>query len=275
MRLRVKAQSARRPQQRAIVTANSAACPAPAEALPTTPALLRLTPTEAVRSSAGVSVEQLIRDLSHDVRQPLTSINMNLQCAIRMLQMPTPRLGAAVEALSDCLLSEHEILEMISRAQQRIGTLLQPEDAFPLNEIAHDVVLTLRASEPDLAAGVTEHLSDPSPAVGGTSWRLRMSLLALVRRVLTIEEFETPTNLPLVLETRATDSRGELLLKNIKLALIAGQLLRPLLDEVASSARRLGGSTSLDVAGQHANLHVFLPLAARFTGNREGGDYGT
>src|SRR5689334_22412969 len=118
MRLRVSAQSARRPRQQAVVAANGSACPAPDGSPPPSTARLRLTVPEAVPSNPGIGVEQLIRDLSHDVRQPLTSINMSLQCAIRMLQMPTPRLGAAVEALSDCLLSEHEILEMLSRAQE-------------------------------------------------------------------------------------------------------------------------------------------------------------
>src|SRR5881275_2879943 len=44
--------------------------------------------------------QSVIDDLSHDLRQPLTAISMNLQCAMRLLQSPTPRLSPAVEALS-------------------------------------------------------------------------------------------------------------------------------------------------------------------------------
>src|SRR5689334_21369332 len=49
------------------------------------------------------AVPQAFAELSHDLRQPLTTIRMNLQSAIRLLQGPNPRVEDAVEALADCL----------------------------------------------------------------------------------------------------------------------------------------------------------------------------
>ena len=225
-------------------------------------------------ADARSSAQRVIAELSHDLRQPLTSMNMNLQCAIRLLQSPTPRLTAAVEALSDCLLSETEIVELLTQAQHRAAEQLHPDGTFALNDLVHEVVLTLHAFEPGSRSLVSEQLEDASPVAFGTSWRLRMAVLTLVRRLLESNEFEVKAGMPIILETRTSLSWAELSLKNIQLSFAAGQLLRPLLDDVAASARRLGGSTSLDVQGRCASLRILLPLATGFTSTAQGGAHG-
>src|SRR5690349_3831488 len=43
------------------------------------------------------SLERVMAELSHDLRQPLTSLRMNLQSAVKLLQQPTPRVTTALE----------------------------------------------------------------------------------------------------------------------------------------------------------------------------------
>jgi phosphoglycerate-specific signal transduction histidine kinase len=54
----------------------------------------------ALASAARVEVhdvaKRIMDELSHDLRQPLTSMTMNLQSAIRVLRAQQPNIGSAV-----------------------------------------------------------------------------------------------------------------------------------------------------------------------------------
>lgn len=52
--------------------------------------------------------------LRHDLRQPLTTIRMNLQAAIRLLQRPEPLVPAALDAILDCLDAEREAAGLLA-----------------------------------------------------------------------------------------------------------------------------------------------------------------
>ena len=80
-----------------------------------------VAPSRAETPTTALPARQVIAELSHDLRQPLTTITMNLQCAMRLLRSPAPRLDDAIEALSDCLHSETEIAELTSQAVSAIG----------------------------------------------------------------------------------------------------------------------------------------------------------
>jgi len=202
---------------------------------------------------------QLIAELSHDLRQPLTTITMNLQCAIRLLRSPTPQLTDAVEALSDCLHSEAEIAELVNQAQRRIAHLLNPPETFVLNELVEELLLTMRVFEPGWTKLVTERLEEPSPIVWGSSSRLRMGLLALIRRVLAAENFDGASGERLHIATRSTASEGELTLSGIPRACLSAQLMPSVLDEITAASGRLGGGTLLELNSPSATLRIFLP----------------
>ena len=69
------------------------------------------------------SLERVMAELSHDLRQPLTSLRMNLQSAVKLLQQPTPRVTTALEALADCFDTERDMTELVSDARRRFATL--------------------------------------------------------------------------------------------------------------------------------------------------------
>lgn len=88
------------------------------------------TVAEVVRSA-----ERLVVDLTHDLRQPLTSMSMNLQCAIRYLQSTEPRLSSALEALTECLEARSELLALISAVRDYLADEVQESRWYSLNDI--------------------------------------------------------------------------------------------------------------------------------------------
>lgn len=82
----------------------------------------------AQRAEALEDIRRIAFELSHDLRQPLTSLNMNLQTAFRLLQQPNPKIDAALEALTDCLGTERDVTRILEQAQHRFEGLV-PTDA--------------------------------------------------------------------------------------------------------------------------------------------------
>jgi hypothetical protein len=232
-----------------------------------------VVPLAATRNYGGAAPHQdidadpvawahrVIDDLSHDLRQPLTAISMNLQCAMRLLQAPTPRLSPAVEALSDCLSTEAAIVDLVEHAQRRLNALLGEDRTFSLNSLADDIVLTVRSFEPLWADRLERRLGHPAPQVAGSAPHVRMALLAMLRRLLLLEEFEAHPLNRLVIETRTVAPNAELLITGIHASFAIGPFVRPLIELVGSIARRFGGNARLDVEDRRACFVVALPLA--------------
>lgn len=83
----------------------------------------RLAPVIGVdtgRSPVLHAVQHVINDLSHDLRQPISSMTMNMQTALRCLRSSQPRVSDALEALTECLDIEREIVRLLSAAQRRV-----------------------------------------------------------------------------------------------------------------------------------------------------------
>ena len=83
------------------------------------------------------SIMRVMSELSHDLRQPLTSLNMNLQTAVKMLKLPAPQISVALEALADCLSTERDMIELLAHAKRR-ATSLAGDGTVPLNEVARE-----------------------------------------------------------------------------------------------------------------------------------------
>jgi hypothetical protein len=75
---------------------------------------------ETTRSPVLHAAQHVINDLSHDLRQPISSMTMNMQTALRCLRSPQPRVSDALEALTECLDTEREIVQLLRAAQRRV-----------------------------------------------------------------------------------------------------------------------------------------------------------
>ena len=127
---------------------------------------------------------RVVTELSHDLRQPLTSLHMNLQSAVKLLRQPVPHVPAALEALTDCLSTERDMIELLTHANRRAAAFSRHDGSFALNHLARDIVLTAQGLEPGWRLRLTERLTMPSPIVPAGILRLRLALLSALRRAL-------------------------------------------------------------------------------------------
>jgi len=218
------------------------------------------------------AVPQAFAELSHDLRQPLTTIRMNLQSAMRLLEGPNPRVGDAVEALADCLLSEAEMVELLTEAQRRIAQVLNPGGTFSLNRVSHEVVLGLQTPVAQGDVVVLERLDSRAPVVLGSPWRLRMILVTIVRRLRGALPQESTGGRQLMIETRVVPPRAVLAITGMSSSVATAPAMLPLLEILEAAVQRIGGGTALDAESDDASLQIFLPLASGII--NQGGPYG-
>ena len=165
-----------------------------------------------------LGLKQLVDDLAHDLRQPLTSMTMNLQSALRCLRSLEPRVPSALEALTDCLDIEGELVRLVAALQQHLSDDVEESLWFSLNDLAQDAYESLLAEQVD-ERRVAPRFAQPPPYVSGVdSWALHKGVLGTARRLLARESRNaSPRDVGcLLIETRRTSEQVELRLGGIQ-----------------------------------------------------------
>lgn len=219
------------------------------------------------------SLVQVVSELSHDLRQPLTSLNMNLQCAVKMLQSPTPQISAALEALADCLSTEKDMVELVAQAKRRVMAL-STNTPVRLNDIARDLLLSARNLEPDWRMRLNDRFLTPSPLVSSGFLRLRLALLSILRRSLILDESDPGGGDGVVIETRSLDDRAELRFTGLPPSLPASSGFQSLYMLITSLVGYLNGHAQLVVQDTCVTFVVSAPVAPMSTLHLPGGRHG-
>jgi signal transduction histidine kinase len=213
--------------------------------------------------------QRIIAELSHDLRQPLTSLHMNLQSAMKLLKQPNARVSAALEALSDSLSTEQDIVVLIESAKRRAVALRAC--AFELNHLASDIISAAFSANAGSRSRVKERLAMPSPLVSPRVMRLRMTLLSTLRRALFIDEREGATLREILIETDSVDSRAELRMRGLPVSLAKAWSFQGLSALTTTLVSQLEGTALIEVDDAQAELIISLPSATPITPLERGG----
>jgi signal transduction histidine kinase len=130
-----------------------------------------LTPADAA---------QLLSALAHDVRQPLTSIRMNVQTAIRLLRERRPRVSAVIGALQDTLAAEGAAADVLLATSERVAHALGWERSVDLNAVVIEVQRQLRAATATWGQRLELELDSGRPMIDVDARRLHATVLSLV-----------------------------------------------------------------------------------------------
>jgi hypothetical protein len=209
--------------------------------------------------------QRIIAELSHDLRQPLTSLHMNLQSAMKLLQQPNARVAPAVDAMSDCLSTEHDIVVLIESAKRRAAALTARSGAFELNDLASDISTAALSCKPGWRSRVKERQAMPSPLVSPRVVRLRMALLNTLRRALFIDEREGTTWREILIETESVDGRAELRMHGLPASLAKAWGFQALHAMTTTLVGQLEGATRIEVDDAQAELIISLPSVTPIT----------
>jgi signal transduction histidine kinase len=206
------------------------------------------------RAMSNGPSDRTLAELRHDLRQPLTTLKMNLQAILHLLRRPRPRIGAALDAVVDCLAAEQELIVLLATMTRSATYKLAATTRVALNVVVTDVHETLSQAKPDLAKRVAVHLADHSPIVNGDAPSLRFALLSLVRHALESRDADR-----VVIGTRQLDGRAELRVSGIPLLMVVGPSVHSTLAVTQSVVQAHRGLASIDQRPSGATVRIVLP----------------
>jgi len=212
-----------------------------------------------VRRQIVRDVKRLVDDLAHDLRQPLSTMSINLQSAIRCLRSGEPRVPSAIEALTECLDVESELVTLVLALQQYLSAEV-PDLWFSLNDLARDTYESLVALEFSRRR-IAHRLAEPAPYVSGVdSWALHKGVLGIARRLLAREARSTSSDdaACLVIATRRTSEQAELRLGGIQCGDMADDI-QTILECARGVAGLSRGEASIELGPKTAAIVISFP----------------
>jgi signal transduction histidine kinase len=135
---------------------------------------------ELERAAPPVVAGELVAAVTHDLRQPLTAIEMNVSAAITLLDRAAPRIGEAIDALRDALGQERRMRDAL-QVLQNLAIRREPQrETVDLTAVVREVLGALQTDA--LARHVTIELEVPPdvPPISGDTMLVRQALLNVV-----------------------------------------------------------------------------------------------
>ena len=202
-----------------------------------------------------------LAELSHDLKQPLMALRMNLQCAVRLLGAPQPDLAEAQEILAECVDVERSMLAVLSRVRDHLPDAPAYRPALELNELARAIRLGASWSSPSWP--LQESLAAPSPEVSRSAWALHFPVARLAAYALRVHRRESANSIPTI-EPALEDEQAVLRIGGLSPAVRRRPGLTTFLTHTRLVARRLGGAARLAERDGGVAIVIALPtLAAR------------
>ena len=139
-----------------------------------------LVPTTQERAAWLSVAGGLVASIIHDLRQPLTALEMNIASALHCLRLPTVRVDEALEALQDALIQQarmRESLQVLHDLAVPREPVCEVVDVVP---ILHDVVALVGSEVLARHATIELTIVPPVPPMFGEATLVRHALLNMV-----------------------------------------------------------------------------------------------
>jgi signal transduction histidine kinase len=167
---------------------------------------------DAVRAARLVVAGELVAAITHDLRQPLTAIEMNVAAALRRLELSIPEgvspeladsLAGAADALRDALAEQHRMREALQVLQDLAARREPSFAAVDLGESVNEVVrlVSSEASARHIRIDIVTAVDLPPVAADATL--VRQALLNVLLDALEATGVSAHDDGPVVVGARA------------------------------------------------------------------------
>ena len=135
--------------------------------------------SERERATRLALAGELVAAVTHDLRQPLTAIEMNLSAALLFLSEAEPRTDRAVEALEDIFAQQRRMSEALQALEDLVVCREPRHERCDLTALAREAIALIRAdpSMRDAPLELSVASQTPPPSVSGDATLIRQALL--------------------------------------------------------------------------------------------------
>lgn len=122
----------------------------------------------------------LFAAITHDLRQPLTALRMNLAAALELAQRDLPGALRVAEILTEALGQQDRMQHTLAMMQDLVSRRAPARDAVDLSELAREVIRIVETEAIARRAPLVARLASDLPRVRGDRRLIREALLGLV-----------------------------------------------------------------------------------------------
>lgn len=131
-----------------------------------------------------MNMEAMVASISHEVRQPLTSIVANSNTARRFLERQTPDLAEVRSALDRIESNSHRASQIFDSFRALFGRGGQGQETIDVNEMALEVLQILRGELKDNEIATRIELMPELPLITGHKGQLQEVLINLIHNAI-------------------------------------------------------------------------------------------
>jgi signal transduction histidine kinase len=146
-------------------------------AAPPSELALRRARTELERASRLALAGELVTAVTHDLRQPLTAVEMNVAAAAAYLRRQTPAVAEALAALDDALAQQRRMSDALQALQDLVVRREPRHDACDVAESIRDVVALVQGDALARHILIDVDIGPDTPAISGDRVLVRQALL--------------------------------------------------------------------------------------------------
>lgn len=134
--------------------------------------------SERERATRLALAGELVAAVTHDLRQPLTAIEMNLSAALLFLSGAEPRTDRAIEALEDIFAQQRRMSEALQALEDLVVCREPRHERCDLTALAREAIALIRADPSMRDAPIELSVgSQTPPSVSGDATLIRQALL--------------------------------------------------------------------------------------------------
>ena len=133
--------------------------------------------SERERATRLALAGELVAAVTHDLRQPLTAIEMNLSAALLFLSGAEPRADRAIEALEDIFAQQRRMSEALQALEDLVVCREPRHERCDLTALAREAIALIRADPSMRETQIELSVGAQTPSVSGDATLIRQALL--------------------------------------------------------------------------------------------------
>jgi two-component system, LuxR family, sensor kinase FixL len=160
---------------------------------------------ELLRAAQTAAAGELVGAIGHDLRQPLSSIRMNAQASLSIMQRDGVQSQDLSDALRDILEENDRAAEILRVARDLLAHHQPMRDAVDLNALCLDVQRLVASEAAARGVPMRLELDDTLPPVSGDPRQLRQALLSMLLNALEMSFKSGAPGQGIVIATRSSE----------------------------------------------------------------------
>src|SRR5215813_447975 len=166
--------------------------------------------SELERSSRMALAGELVTAVTHDLRQPLTAIEMNISAASALLRRSPPVIPEALAALDDALVQQRQMRDALQALQDLVIRRAPRREACSVADAVRDAMTLVQGDSLARHVFVEVDVESSVPAVSGDPVLLRQALVNVLVDALEAASLSKRKDAPITIVVRRADDSVEI-----------------------------------------------------------------